>query len=425
MEDAFVNVKRHSLSVSLDGFRRIFTFDRKGRLIGASKEGRFLQRGLDNRIVEKWGSSEGGSFKFEHRRRRELTSDEKKAFLNDVHRTMGEVHDALCQGKLPVFCFDPLIPDPEGEARAWLERILRYDFEGLEQDAAQFRAIYRPIGILPPDQYLALVLQATEGCHWNRCTFCHFYRGRPFRMKTEEEFRRHIDDVKGFFGEALGLRRSIFLGDANALVIPKRRLLPMFDLINQTFPLIPPHLDQAERLSWKSRHPMAFEGIYSFIDVFSGRKKSRQDFEELAALGLRRVYIGLETGCDELLRFLNKPGTSAEALELVAAIKAGGVSVGVIVMVGVGGDRFWERHVKETTKVLNAMGLGPGDLLYFSEFVEYPESEYAQMAKTLGIKPLTRREIWHQMEAIRSGLMVPPDARGPQVSVYDIREFLY
>ncbi|MFN3476678.1 MAG: radical SAM protein, partial [Candidatus Methylomirabilales bacterium] len=114
-------------------------------------------------------------------------------------------------------------------------------------------------------------------------------------------------------------------------------------------------------------------------------------------------------------------------------IKAGGVTVGVIVMVGVGGDLFWERHVKETTKVLNAMGLGPGDLLYFSEFVEHPEpalsaiegSEYAQMAQALGIKPLTRREIWHQMEAIRSGLMFPPDSRGPKVSVYDIREFLY
>lgn len=420
MEDAFVNVKRHSLSVSLDGFRRLFSFDRKGRLIGASVEGRFFQRGLDNRIVEK-----GGSFKFEHRRRRELEPDEKKVFLDGVHLTMGEVHDALRQGKLPVLCLDPSIPDPAGEARAWFERILLYDFEGLEVDAAQFRAIYRSIGILPPDQYLALVLQAAEGCLYNRCTFCNFYRGRPFRMKTEEEFRRHIDDVKGFFGEALGLRRSIFLGDANALVIPQRRLLPIFDLINQTFPLVPPHLDMAGRSTWKSRHPVAFEGVYSFIDVFSGKKKSRQDFEELAARGLRRVYIGLETGWDELLRFLKKPGTSAEACELVSTIKAGGVTVGIIVMIGVGGDLFWDGHVRETIKVLNAMQLGQGDLLYFSEFIEHPESEYAQMAKKLGVKPLTRGEIWHQMEEIRAGLRFPPGSKGPKVSVYDIREFLY
>ena len=98
-------------------------------------------------------------------------------------------------------------------------------YAALDEDAARFRSIYTPVAILPPDQYLAVVVQATEGCSWNRCTFCDFYRQQPFRIKGDGEFRSHVGDVVSFFGTAIGLRRSIFLADANALVIAQDRLL--------------------------------------------------------------------------------------------------------------------------------------------------------------------------------------------------------
>jgi radical SAM superfamily enzyme YgiQ (UPF0313 family) len=82
---------------------------------------------------------------------------------------------------------------------------------------------------------LTLVLQLTLGCHWNRCTFCDFYKAVHFHIKSMEEFEQHIHAVKRFVGNAIHLRRSIFLGDANALILPQSRLMRVFDQINQEF----------------------------------------------------------------------------------------------------------------------------------------------------------------------------------------------
>jgi radical SAM superfamily enzyme YgiQ (UPF0313 family) len=68
--------------------------------------------------------------------------------------------------------------------RAWLSHIAGWNWDRLEGEAGPFRnSIYKPVSILPPDQYLALVVQATEGCSYNECSFCTFYRDRPFRIK--------------------------------------------------------------------------------------------------------------------------------------------------------------------------------------------------------------------------------------------------
>jgi radical SAM superfamily enzyme YgiQ (UPF0313 family) len=115
-----------------------------------------------------------------------------------------------------------------------IERAARFDSLTARLDAARFAEVYSPIGILPPDQYLALVLQATVGCSFNTCTFCDLYH-QPFRVKTPDEFRRHIHDVHEYLGESLLLRqRSIFLGAANALAIPMSRLLPLLDMIQES-----------------------------------------------------------------------------------------------------------------------------------------------------------------------------------------------
>ncbi len=155
-----------------------------------------------------------------------------------------------------------------------------WDWAALQADAGRFAEVYRPVSILPPDQYLALVLQATEGCSYNRCTFCDFYRDRPFRVKSADELRTHIAAVRAFFGPALGLRKSLFLADANALVAPMPRLRAWLDVIAE------------ERIL------PAGAGIYSFMDAFDVQRKTPDEWAELAARGLRRVYIGMETGDD-------------------------------------------------------------------------------------------------------------------------------
>jgi radical SAM superfamily enzyme YgiQ (UPF0313 family) len=147
------------------------------------------------------------------------------------------------------------------------------------------------------------------------------------------------------------------------------------------------------------------------------------EYRLLSHLGLRRVYIGLESGHDPLLAFVRKPGTGADATETVRTIKSAGVHVGVIVMTGLGGRQFAEGHERDTVAVINAMGLGEGDLLYFSDLVEVPTTSYPALAADAQLGPLTGQERTAQRDRIRAGLRFA--AAPPQFATYDIREFTY
>jgi radical SAM superfamily enzyme YgiQ (UPF0313 family) len=259
---------------------------------------------------------------------------------------------------------------------------------------------------------MALVVQATIGCPWNRCTFCDFYRDRPFRIRGLDDLRSHIRAIKGFLGEGIRLRQSIFLGDANALTVPWKRLRETFDLLSEEFP------DTGE--TGPSRRQ-----VYGFTDAFGAENRTADEVEELARRGLRRVYIGLESGHDPLLELVEKEGSASEAVEAVRHLKAGGVNVGAIVLLGLGGARYADGHVGDTVATLNRMALGAGDLVYFSEMVASEGLPYTDQMASLGVAPMSHQEMHDQMEAIRAGLRFS-DARGrPKLAAYDIRRFVY
>lgn len=414
-----INVRSIATSVFYNN-ELVLNFDRKGGLTGAWIGGRNYRRSLDNRIIEK---EEGPVPGLSYRVRRELGPEEGRDFLQKIYELTGEYRNVLADAHSGVV--NDASPAERQQAIEALDRVLECDLARLEQDAARFHNIFKTINILPPDQYLSLVLQATEGCSYNHCAFCGFYRDRRFRIKPLEEFESHVRDVRSFFGQAINLRQTIFLADANALVIPQSQLLPIFDLINKEFEIEPPNLDLGSLAQWKKSHPIHFKGIYSFIDAFTTKRKSTSDFAELAARGLRRVYVGLESGNADLLRFLGKPNSPQDALGLVRQVKAGGVAVGVVILAGAGGEAYGEKHVQATADIVNAMSLERGDLIYFSELVDYPGSSYSTLAKDARIRPLTVGEIEEQIKQIRSRLVCGLRGRGPKISYYDIREFVY
>jgi radical SAM superfamily enzyme YgiQ (UPF0313 family) len=256
---------------------------------------------------------------------------------------------------------------------------------------------------------MALVLQLTEGCSFNTCTFCTFYRDRPFRIKSPDEFRAHIAAVCDYMRDSLALRRGVFLADANALVVPQHQLVPLLKV-----------LDLRELGLNQSSVPVP---LFAFLDGFSGRKKSADDYAELASYGLKRVYIGLESGHDPLLKWLRKPGCAADAVEAARALKAGGVNVCVIVLLGAGGDKFADGHVRDTISAIHAMNLGAGDLVYFSEFVATPGQPYGQIAKEDEAEPLTAEQMRAQRRMIEAALRFAGSP--PKLATYDIREFVY
>ena len=163
-----------TLSFSPD---HVDTFDRAGRLISTFRRGRHLRRGLDGRVLARW-RAEG-----EPRQRQWLSPPE-------IHQLLAEVRQEIAPLRART-------ADPDLEQV--LARALRFDYEA---DVATFHRIYKPISILPPDQYQALVLQATEGCSFNTCTFCALYRDRPFRIKRPAEFTEHVGQVLSFLATA-------------------------------------------------------------------------------------------------------------------------------------------------------------------------------------------------------------------------------
>lgn len=392
-----LSIKANNLTISLqaDDGAQVYSYDGEGRLWTAMRAGISYRRGLNGRVVAKWGARSG------IRDRRWLSAEEARLLEEDARSMAADLINALRNGDVDL--------ETSLDHASWtlLSRASAFDAQRYLADVAAYHRVYKPIGILPPDQYMAVVLQATEGCSFNTCTFCTFYRDRPFRIKTPLELGQHIQAVTGYLGAGMSLRRTIFLGDANALVTPMQRLLPMLEQVNR-------ELD-VERLG----------GIYAFLDGFSGDKKSRSDYEQLRQHGVRRVYIGMESGNDDLLRFLKKPGSASDAIQAVQTIKSAGIAVGVIFLLGAGGRAFSDRHVADTVQAITRMDLDLDDIIYFSELIESEGMPYVRDAYQAGLQPLSPAERIIQGEQIERRLHFSQAGGTPHISRYDIREFVY
>lgn len=412
----YVSLAGGSLTLSFAGEASV-SFDGEGRLLGAFLDHITYRRGLDNRVLAKWTEPDRRWL----RRRRLLPGAERRELLARCYNLAHRVEEGLQGGQLLVDKAAETVPI----VQQWLDAVSTWDWPRLEAERERFLQVYKPVSILPPDQYLSVVIQATEGCSYNQCTFCTFYRDRRFRIKPLPLLEQHIQAVQAFLGRGLTVRRTLFLADANAVIAPQHWLLPALERINQAFPILPVDAPPEEQHAWKAAHPWHLTGVYSFISAADALHKTPADFADLRARNLRRVYIGLETGHDPLREFLRKQGKAADVRAAVEAIKQGGLQVGLIAMVGVGGDRFQEGHFRDTVALVQSLPLGPEDLFYLSPFVEDPASPYAQQVAEAGIRPLSEEEIRAEEERFRDVLRPWARARGVRISHYDVREFIY
>jgi len=393
-----ITLKHNCLIItqSTKKWTNVYSFDLEGRLWTAMHDNISYRQGLDGIIIAKWIDE------FNIRHRKWLPYNEGIKLISHSIEILLE-----CIARIKI----SLASDEQQalllqEILLTLLKIKTYDGQARQTDISCFHTVYQPVGILPPDQYMAVLLQATEGCSFNSCTFCTFYKNQKFKIKTVQEFTDHVHAVKAFLKEGLSLRRTIFLGGANALVIPMANLVPLLKIVHENFDI--------EQLG----------GIYAFLDGFAGEKKTVVDYKHLSKLGLKRVYIGLESGNDDLLKYLHKPGNSMSALTTVKNIKKAGIAVGVIVLLGAGGKQFSNKHVSETIKVLNNMPLDLDDIVYFSELVDFEQMDYLKTAYDNSLEPLSAFEITKQQELIEQNLVFNLNGT-PHISRYDVREFVY
>ena len=384
-----------TLSVAISGANNVFSYDLEGRLWTAMVRGKSYRRGLNGKIVAKWIEPQNVH------QRKWLELPETAQLQEEARSVVQNLYTAIQMDQAHLDQALPL------SAQSAFAKAAQFDLSRYQADVLQYKRVYKPVGILPPDQYMALVLQATEGCSFNTCTFCNFYRDRPFQIKNPDNFRTHIENICEFLGAGISLRRTIFLGDANALVIPMPRLEQLIKIIHA-------------QLEVKS-----LGGIYAFLDGFSGERKLPADYRVLAELGLKRIYIGMESGNEELLRFLKKPGKAEDLIRAVRSIKAGGIAVGIIILLGAGGRQYARGHVDDTVQSINAMQLDADDLIYFSELIESEGMEYTRDAYRAALSPLTAIQRIAQGKEIEDRLIFNTRAGTPHISRYDIRDFVY
>ncbi len=137
------------------------------------------------------------------------------------------------------------------------------------------------------------------------------------------------------------------------------------------------------------------------MDTFHTRK-SIDELHLLKENGVKRVYIGLESGDDFILsNVLLKPSTSCDVLNVVNLLKKVGINVGLIVMVGIGGKEFKERHFFNTIKLIQLLKLSEGDIIYISPFIEYKHLEYANIIEKMGLTRMTDEEIKNEISNFR------------------------
>lgn len=378
-----VTQKTNAFNLFIEPENHLWTYDLEGRLLGAYYHSKNYRRTLDNNFYLKTrGSERGEVFRNVEKISRQLS----ERLINAGIETAAHVLTKVAR-----------------EYHLLLKKIIANDFKVLERSGDIFRSIYLPISILPPDQYLSLVIQITEGCNYNKCTFCDFYRDRPFRLKKFDEIQNHIVEIKQFFGKGLSLRRSIFLADANALVTPVPKLVEALDMIRNSYPEIP--------------------AIYSFIDIFTGIKKTRADFELLKSRGVSRVYLGIESGNRGLLEFLNKPQDSEEIIKLTRELKDAGIGLGVILLAGAGGMQFAPQHLSDSVSLVEKLPLGLGDMVYVSEFYE-TNQEYRKAMVSGKIPFPDRLQIRYWANELKQALKAAV-GKDVKVAVYDIKQFFY
>lgn len=184
----------------------------------------------------------------------------------------------------------------------------------------------------PPSEAKSLILPVTDGCSWNRCTFCEMYSApqKKFRARDEVEV---LDSIRRS-GEVWGAQvRRIFLADGDALVLPTHRLLRILRTIQAEMPSI--------------------ERISSYCLPRNLKRKSVAELKELKDAGLGMVYVGAESGDDLVLKKVNKCETFASTVNALDKLSAAGVIRSVMVLNGLGGHVYSEQHALNSASLAN------------------------------------------------------------------------
>lgn len=190
---------------------------------------------------------------------------------------------------------------------------------------------YEGMMIRPPSEANSILLQVTLGCSHNKCTFCGTFRDKRFDIKKDDVI---FEDIE-FARQHCRRQNRLFICDGDAMIVPQKRLVKILKQIRN-------------RLPWVERI-----GLYANTKGIG--MKNDEQLKELKELGVKLVYMGLESGDDQILKEIRKGADSDRMIKMGKRIKESGMQLSVTVLVGLGGKERSKSHALETGRVLSAI----------------------------------------------------------------------
>ncbi|MDF1553928.1 MAG: radical SAM protein [Deferrisomatales bacterium] len=190
---------------------------------------------------------------------------------------------------------------------------------------------YEGMIIRPPSEARSIILQVTVGCSHNRCTFCGTYRQKRFRIKERQRVEADLERAARLYPDT----RRLFVADGDALIMPMAHWRWLLPAIRERLP--------------------AVQRVGTYATARAVRKKTDEDLRWLRANGLRMVYLGLESGDDQTLRYVHKDSTAEQMVDAGRRLKAAGFTLSVTVLLGIAPDGRSGEHARETGRVLSAV----------------------------------------------------------------------
>lgn len=236
--------------------------------------------------------------------------------------------------------------------------------------------IIEPI-IRPPAEAESFLLQVTVGCSVNNCTFCGAYAGKPFRILDVRDISSDIENGTKRYPET----RRVFLLDGDALAVPNKRLIPVLKKLNDSFPKL--------------------TRIASYANGCNITRRKEGDLREIFEHKLKLMYIGLESGNQDILDHCRKYSHADEMVEAVQKAARAGIKSSVIVLLGLGGKKYSREHVRDTVIALNRM---QPRYLSFLSLMLIPGTPLFKEAGRGDFEELSQQELLQESHDIIKGL---------------------
>lgn len=223
--------------------------------------------------------------------------------------------------------------------------------------------------IRPPSEAGSLLIRVTRNCPWNRCAFCPVYKGKSFSRRPVDHVLRDIDTVHGHVKDILRAQRhdsriaysafmdlmqedgadrralhaarhfvangmrSVFLQDANSLIVKSDGLVRILEHLTAAFPTV--------------------ERITSYARSSTLDRIRPENLERIARAGLSRIHVGMESGSDRVLAMVDKGVDKATQIRAGQKVKQAGMELSEYHIPGLGGRGAWQDHALQTADALN------------------------------------------------------------------------